>query len=442
MTVKTIEELQSELADAELAMNTADAALQAVDPKDKDTREELDAEFRARTEEVSKLADDVRRKEDMHKALAAVPKNSGIEVGQEPRTYERGIRENDGKYRSFFRDVLNAQKGDHSAQTRIARHSREMAVEQRAMNTGTQGVGLVPPQYLQAELAEFARAGRPFADALGGRPLPDTGMTFNVPRVTTGTTTAVQSAEAGTVQDNTPVTDTIALAVNTVAGKVDISQQLLDRSDPATDTVIGQDLAADYAKQLDTQLITQATNGILNVSGVNSVTAGSVGTALVWKKIADGVQQIWTGRFAGPDLILFHPRRWADFLQALDAQSRPYVVPDAMAGVQSFNALAAATGNTPMGLVGQVQGLPVLLDPNIPTNLGTNTNEDRIIITKRTDALLFESGAPTIRVMSEVLSGTLQVRILAFGYFAFTFARYPKATSIISGAALVAPTFT
>lgn len=443
MAIKTIEELQSELADAQLNFDKADAALQLLTPQaDEQTRKDLEADFAKYEEEVRKLASDINRQERKKKAYQEVPRPSSVQVGEEPRTYERGVREPDGTYRSFFRDLFNSKQDDYAAQTRIARHAREMAVEQRAMSTASgSGVGLVPPQYLQEELAEFARASRPFADALGGRPLPDTGVTFNVPRVTTGTTTAVQSAEAAAVQDNTPVTDTIAMALNTVAGKLDVSRQLLDRSDPATDTVMGQDLAADYAKQLDTQLLTQATNGILNLSGVNTSTASTATVAGVWPKFADAIQLIWTNRFASPDLIVMHPRRWAFFLGGLDSQNRPLVVPDAMAGVQAFNANARASALVPSGLVGQIQGLPVVIDPNMTTNSGTNTNEDKIIVTRRADALLFEVGAPTIAVYEEVLSGNLQVRLLAFGYFAFTFARYAKATTIISGAGLVPPTF-
>jgi len=445
---KTLEELQSDLADAELALEQVDTAIAALSPKaDKRDREELEAQFTEKENELRNIADDIDRKERMAKAVADRPKptSSGVEVVSEPRTYERGRREADGTWRSFFRDALNAEKGDYGAQTRIARHQREMAAaEQRAFSTASgSGVGLVPPQYLQEELAEFARASRPFADALGGRPLPDTGMTFNVPRVTTGTTTAVQSAEAAAVQDNTPVTDTIAMAVNTVAGKVDASQQVVDRSDPATDTVIGQDLAADYAKQLDNQLLNQATNGIVVLSGINAITytSGSPTVPLLYAKIADGVQQIWTNRFAAPDLIVMAPRRWGSFLASLDTSNRPLIVPDATQGVQIFNALGTGTNRAPQGIVGVVQGLPVLVDAQIPTNQGTNTNQDVVLITKRSDHLLFETGAPTIRVMSEVLSGTLQVRILAYGYFAFTFNRYAKATSVITGTGLTPPAF-
>jgi hypothetical protein len=55
--------------------------------------------------------------------------------------------------------------------------------------------------------------------------------------------------------------------------------------------------------------------------------------------------------------------------------------------------------------------------------------------------LLFEDPVPTVAVYDGVLSANLQVRILCYGYFAFTFARYAKANSIISGTGLTTPTF-
>lgn len=45
-----------------------------------------------------------------------------------------------------------------------------------------------------------------------------------------------------------------------------------------------------------------------------------------------------------------------------------------------MNAIAVFDRATAEGAVGQMQGLPVFLDANIPTNAGTNTNEDKIIV--------------------------------------------------------------
>ena len=442
MGVKTLEELQAELADEQLKFERSNAALQGLGPdSDKQTREDLESEFSEKEAAVAKLASDIDRLERMTKAINDVPRGE-IKVGNEPRTYEKGVREATGEFRSFFRDLLRREKGDVAADTRLTRHAREIAVEMRDITTASGGVGLVPPQYLLDELAEFARAGRPFADALGPRSLPDVGMTFNVPRVTTGTGAAVQT-EGSAIKETNAVTDYLSFTVNTIAGLQDVTRQLLDRSDPATDTVIGQDLAADYAKQVDVQLLTQTTNGITVLSGVNSVTyTDPTPTAgELYAKFADAIQQVHTNRFAAPDLIVMHPRRWAFFLGAVDTQNRPLVLPDAMGAVQIFNAMGSQSGVVPQGLVGVLQGLPVLVDPNIPITLGAGTNEDIIVVTRRADQLFYEVGAPSITVETGPLSDVGKVRIIAWGYSAFTFARYAKATSRIAGTGLATPTF-
>jgi HK97 family phage major capsid protein len=447
MSVRTLEELQSALADAQIELETVDATLLGLDPLKADKRdvEELEARFAQKEAELAKIADDIDRKERMGEALKRVPKpdTSGVEVGREPRTYERGIRNPDGKVRSFFQDLFHAKGDDHEAQARLARHAREVAVEQRAaISTSSGGPGLVPPQYLLDDLARFARSSRPFADALGPRALPDAGMTFNVPRVTTGTL-AAKKTEGSAVQVGSTVTDYLSFSVNTVAGLQDVSRELLDRSDPATDQVLGQDLAADYAKKLDTELLNQTTNGITLLSGTNAITytQASPTAITLYPKFAAAISAVWTNRFAAPDLIVMHPRRWAQLLGGTDSTGRPLVLPDTVAGTQAFNLMSTGDGSVPSGLVGQIQGLPVVVDPNIVTNLGAGTNQDTIIVTRRADQLFFEVGAPTVSVETGVLSGNLQVRIYAWGYFAFTFARYATSTSIIDGTGLITPTF-
>jgi hypothetical protein len=91
-------------------------------------------------------------------------------------------------------------------------------------------------------------------------------------------------------------------------------------------------------------------------------------------------------------------------------------------------------------VVGRMHGLPVAVDPNIATNLGAATNEDLVYVMRAADSLLYESAIRT-RVLPEVGSGTLTVRLQVYGYIAFSAARYPRAIAELSGAGLVAPTF-
>jgi HK97 family phage major capsid protein len=448
----TPEEIREQLNAEKLEAETTDAALQTAtapgSDADEDTINDLRARFDQQTAHLASLAETLERKEKMDKALAGVP-----EPPEDKRSYGSGVRSQEPlTYRargphSFFKDVLFASKeGDPGAQARLARHMREMQIEGRAMDTtSSSGLGFIAPQYLQDQWARFARAGRPFADAIGAKPLPAVGVSFNVPRLTTGSAVAVQATEGAAVNDTTPVAGDIVLPVETVAGKVDMSRQLFERSDPAMDSVIGQDLAASYNQQVDSEIINGPgsggrVKGILAATGVNAVTytQATPTAATLYPKVADAIVRIDVGRYLPADLILMHPRRWGSLLAALDSSNRPLVVPRAPA----MNPMGVQENQRAEGVIGYLQGIDVVKDANIPITQGAGTNQDAIVVTVRDALLFFEStGGPTVRVYEEVLSGTLQVRILAFGYIAFTAERYPTATSLITGTGLITPTF-
>ena len=78
----------------------------------------------------------------------------------------------------------------------------------------------------------------------------------------------------------------------------------------------------------------------------------------------------------------------------------------------------------------------------ISTSLGAGTNEDAIIVAKADDILLWEDSiAPTELRFEEVGGDTLQVKLVVYGYSAFTAGRYPTAICKVTGTGLVTPTF-
>ena len=155
-------------------------------------------------------------------------------------------------------------------------------------------------------------------------------------------------------------------------------------------------------------------------------------------KLSDAIQRIHTARYMAPNLVVMHPRRWAWLLAALDSQGRPLIVPSAQVPT---NAMAEFSRVAPQALVGSIQGIPVMVDANIPTLNGASTTEDAVFVTRTDDNLLMESGTPTVKVYEEIVSGNLQVRIQVYGYIVYTALRYAAAHSKITGAGLVAPTF-
>jgi hypothetical protein len=75
-----------------------------------------------------------------------------------------------------------------------------------------------------------------------------------------------------------------------------------------------------------------------------------------------------------------HPRRWGWFLALLDTQQRPLFLPDAN---RPWNAAGVLEEVASQQVVGSIQGLPVVTDPNIETNLGTGGDEDPVYVLSR-----------------------------------------------------------
>lgn len=329
---------------------------------------------------------------------------------------------------SFFRDLIYA-RNDRDASDRLNRH--KMETETRDMTAAGGGAGYIPPVYLSALAAPLARAGGPLLNNLPKAPLPASGTSFTVPRVTTGGAVAVQT-EGNSVTEQDLVTSQLTTNVRTIAGQVDISQQLLDRSDPAFDAVIASDLAGAYVSEFDRQLINGLSassehTGLLNVSSINTVTfTSSTPTAADFlPKIYKAIEEVASGRYQFPTHIVMHPRR-AAFLAAGLSTSHPLF---------QQGGLMNGVGTQDTGVVGTIAGLPVIIDANMPTTLGSGTDEDAILVIHAPDLRVME-GQTRFRVLDAPLSDTLEVRLQLFGYSAFLSGRYPEGICKITGTGL------
>lgn len=403
-----------------------------------------DNDIKAVEERIADLEEaekrDARAAELRARYQPAGPQPTGIKVTSEPETYRKG-----GQV-SYFRDLFRAQqRGDHDAIDRLRRSDREVqdGLEQRALSTTDGGVGeFVPPLWMVDEYVKLARAGRVVADQIAHQPLPAGTDSINLPRLATGTATAEQATQNTAVQNTDATSNSVTAAVATIAGQQVVSQQLLEQSPINMDTILLADLAADYATKLDVFVITNnaaSKRGLLNVTGSNAITYTDATPTVgeLYSKVGDGIQQIHTGRFMPPDKVFMHPRRWAWFTVALDTQGRPLVVPSAQ---MPTNVLAAMSDVVSEGFVGTIQGLPVYVDPNIPTNLGAGTNEDRIIAARSSDVILFE-GTPRAEAFRETKADQLSVLLRFYNYAAIHSERYPKSLSVISGTGLIGPVF-
>jgi HK97 family phage major capsid protein len=390
--------------------------------------------FKAQADADAKVA-------EVRSAVADVvmPKST-TSITREARTYSP-----EGEA-SFVKDAFNAKFGnDYAAQERLARHTKEEEVERRSVGTGN-FAGLVIPQYLVDLAAPLARAGRPTADfATNKMVLPPAGMTLNISRMTTGTSTAIQANENDNVS-NTNADDTLlTVNVRTIAGQQDISKQAIERG-TGIDSFIIADLIRGWHTTLDNQILngdgtSGSILGLSNTVGVNAITYNDAAPSVadLYPKLADAYQQIQTDAFMNPTHWVMHPRRLAFLLASVDLNGRPLVVPT-VGG--PFNAVATGAGQAYYGNSGySLMGLPIIADANVTTTAGGGTEDEIYCVTAPEFHLWEQAGSPFALNFDATGAGSLTIKSVVYGYAAATAGRYPGAFSKISGTGLVAPTF-
>jgi HK97 family phage major capsid protein len=346
--------------------------------------------------------------------------------------------------REARRDELAEDQADHEVRSgRIGRAARETMFEKRVNPNRTDGQGgfFVPPLWLVDEYIDLPRFGRTTANLVRSMALPSGTDSINVPKIATGTATGVQSADAGTVT-STDLTDTsVSAPVRTIAGQQDIAIQLLDQSPVSFDEIVFADLIADYNMRLDIQVISGSgaagqLKGILNVSGINAVTYTDATPTLpeLWLPLLQGVSQIAKNRKMPATASVMTPSIWYWALSQLDSANRPLILANPNFAFNPLGVGGELEADGPAGMF--TFGLPAFLDGNVPSNLGAGTNETRVIEARFSDLYLWE-GSMRSRVMTEVLSNTLQVRLQVYNYAAFMPDRRPESISVISGTGLI-----
>jgi HK97 family phage major capsid protein len=403
---------------------------------------------------ITEVGEEVRRTGEINKNLAAIraTEQSVLRV-KEQQIYQKGDHR-----RSYMQDLIKYcmnMDTDGSSRDRLFRHAQDVATlpeyqEYRDISRvdGSGGYA-VPPAWLMDQYIELARPGRAFANLVQRQPLPGGTDSINIPKLLTGTTTAVQQSDnqdltaAGA---DTDLTDTFINApVRTIAGQQGVAIQLIDQSPIAFDDVVFRDLVAAHAATTDQQVLSgTGTNGqVLGVNltpGILNVPASTVDIKGVYSAIANAIQQIHTKRFLPAEVIVMHPRRWGWFLSLLDLQDRPLVLPAANSPMNVAGVLSAVASQQ---VVGQMHGLPVVTDPNITVTdggggSGTGGTDDVIYVLRASDVVLWESGVRA-RVLPETKAANLTVLLQIYNYLAFSAARYPQSVAVITG--LTAPTW-
>jgi HK97 family phage prohead protease len=283
---------------------------------------------------------------------------------------------------------IKAAMGDDNAR-------RTVRAADDSISTNT---GLTLPAHLN-QFVTTSFSGRPAFEAVTRQTLPDSSMSFTIPKLGTAPTVA-ETAEA-TAPSETGMTSTYdTVTVKQYSGLNRVSTILLDRSSPAFMELLMAEMRKAYEKATDEALIAAFTASGTQATGVAATAAGlqsfiSTQAAAAYK--ATG------GNFANK--LVASTDQWAAINGYVDGSSRPLY----SAQGQTQNASGATV---PTSVVGNVLGTSLIVDHNIATS---GIIDESAFLVAPESVYVWESPTTSLRV--NVLT-TSEVEICLYGYLA------------------------
>lgn len=296
----------------------------------------------------------------------------------------------------MLRAQLRASMGDQDAQMLVT-----AALGQQ---TTTRDGGVIPVP-LMREIIGVVDDTRYFINSINTQPLPDAGMSFRIPSITTLPNVAEQAAELDEVESVQSEIEDITVDVKTFSGGNKISRQLIERSDPAYFDELLRQLAARYAQATDVFAYNQAIIG-----------QGTSDGETIYDSVATAIADSYSVMRFTPNRLMVSPTStgafdYKDLLKETDDGGRPL-----FAAAVSQNAAGLVTQGSTQGTVA---GLDLVVNPNLQ---GLNINPR---VYPSAFATFYETAGSPIRVETRY-ADDLSVDVSLYGYVALA-NKYPTA---------------
>lgn len=321
---------------------------------------------------------------------------------------------------SLVGDLIDARTNPE-ASNRLVQLRAQHHLESRDIGLGVFSSGM-PPSLLAA-IAPGARAGRPFLEAIGSRPLPPIGSTLTPLRVSTVVVAGATLEGTGPTDVNPTVASGTAIPVVLVSARTRCSRTLFQRGGTAAlELGVLAELVAAVENECDRlALVGTGTApqpfGLLNTAGISStaIATATTGQDLLTKVAAAATASSAVSRQAA-ELVVMHSRRSAWYGSRSDGMLDP-----------SF-----AAGR----MLGSL--LDVVIDDNVPSNLGVGTNEDRVIVLRRAGVAYYESALEVGVLEQTAPTSPGQVDVVVFRFMSVDTTRRAGAIGVLTGAGLAA----
>lgn len=364
-------------------------------------------------------------------ALEKLPNPQGEQGPGEVRaarfqvTREEPVYAFNGMGHSLVRDAwYSARERDHDATERIRKYRLQseevskLAAHQVAMqaftpsSTGNSGQ-IIPPGYRPDLYVPQLQQGRPLV-AMTSQGVIANATPFTVPVFTSVTGGSQDHVEGTNPADGTLTFGTKTVTPGAIDGKLILTREIVDSSNPAIDQIALAAMRESYARQTEAKVYTllNGANGAGGVITSGFVPSGSqastyVGTTGTPPAAIAGIRKELVrypfNRFAFPDMAAIGQNAAQILASAVDSTGRPM-----------YPWLSADNSPSGVNVRGGYMIDGVLFVPAWSVS-GVAAGDSQILIGNKSDAWVWESPLLTFRF--EEKSGPANIELALFGYF-------------------------
>jgi HK97 family phage prohead protease/HK97 family phage major capsid protein len=267
-----------------------------------------------------------------------------------------------------------------------------------AADTTSNNAGFIPTPQTQEVINGIANADRGSIDAISRATLPASGMSFEIPKITTAPTVA-EAAEEAALSETDTASSFVSVAVKKFGGQQTFSVELLDRSSPLFFDELVRQMEYAYAKATDEYVA----NTIIFNDQLAATAQANTATGLMGF-VAQAAAEVYKDSLGFARNIVVSPEQWGNIMGYVESGGRPIFT--------ATNPSNAGGQVSPTSLRGNVGGLDLYVSRSLSA-LGYTTGNGSMFVINPDAYTWYES--PRLSLRTNVIN-TGQIDVNYYGY--------------------------
>ena len=267
-----------------------------------------------------------------------------------------------------------------------------------AADTTSNNAGFIPTPQTQEVINGIANADRGSIDAISRATLPASGMSFEIPKITTAPTVA-EAAEEAALSETDTASSFVSVSVKKFGGQQSFSVELLDRSSPLFFDELVRQMEYAYAKATDEYVA----NTIIGNDQLAATAQANTATGLMGF-VAQAAAEVYKDSLGFARNIVVSPEQWGNIMGYVESGGRPIFT--------ATNPSNAGGQVSPTSLRGNVGGLDLYVSRSLSA-LGYTTGNGSMFVINPDAYTWYES--PRLSLRTNVIN-TGQIDVNYYGY--------------------------